>query len=92
MKTSTKAQDIFNRINNKTTKLDDLRVIAKEIKMDHESAMELWSTGEYLARALAILIMDKKLLSQELIDKLDEDIRNHIPEERNQLIDWPCSL
>ena len=32
--------------------------------------------------------MDKKLLSQELIDKLDLDIQTHMEEERNQLIDW----
>ena len=50
--------------------------------------MELWSTGEYLPRQLAILIMDPKLLSQEVVEKLDKDIRTHIPEERNQLIDW----
>jgi 3-methyladenine DNA glycosylase AlkD len=37
---------------------------------------------------LAILIMNNKLLSQEIIDKLDKDIQHHIPEERNQLIDW----
>jgi hypothetical protein len=32
--------------------------------------------------------MDKKLLSQELIDKLDKDMQDHVEEERNQLIDW----
>lgn len=88
MKLSSKAQNIFIQIDNKTAKLGDIRVIAKEIKKDHELALELWSTGKYLARQLAILIMDKKFLSQELIDKLDSDINNHKEEERNQLIDW----
>ena len=69
-------------------KLGDLRIIAKDIKIDHQLAMELWSTGEYLPRQLAILIMDKKFLSQELIDKLDKDMQKHPEEERNQLIDW----
>ena len=50
--------------------------------------MDLWSTSQFLPRLLAILIMDKKLLSQEFIDKLDLDIQNHEFEERNQLIDW----
>jgi 3-methyladenine DNA glycosylase AlkD len=88
MKLSPKAEKIYAQINNKTIKLGDLRNIAKEIKKDHELAMELWSTGEYLPRQLAILIMDAKLLSQELIDKLDKDIQHHVIDERNQLIDW----
>ena len=88
MRLSTKAENIYSQINSKLTKLGDLRNIAKAIKKDHQLAMELWSTGEYLPRQLAILIMDAKLLSQELIDKLDQDIHTHKPEERTQLIDW----
>jgi 3-methyladenine DNA glycosylase AlkD len=88
MKLSPKAEKICSKISSKTTKLGDIRNIAKDIKMDHPLAMELWSTGEYLPRQLAILIMDKKLLSQEAIDKLDQDMQKHIPEERNQLMDW----
>nr|MBA3900605.1 DNA alkylation repair protein [Bacteroidota bacterium] len=88
MKFSPNAENIYAQINSKTTKLGDLRKIAKDIKKDHQLAMGLWSTAEFLPRQLAILIMDTKLLSQELIDKLDMDIQNHIMEERNQLIDW----
>ena len=88
MKLSSKTQNIYSQIDHKTTKLGDLRRIAKDIKKDHQSAMELWSTGEFLPRQLAILIMDKKLLSQELIDKLDRDIQKHNSDEKTQLIDW----
>ncbi|MCE7995668.1 MAG: DNA alkylation repair protein [Roseivirga sp.] len=88
MKLSSRARDIHSQINQDTTKLGDLRKIAKTIKKDHELAMELWQTGEYFPRQLANLIMDKRLLSQELIDQLDKDIQEHEPEERNQLIDW----
>jgi len=87
MQISLKAKEILSQID-QNTKLGDLREIAKDIKKDHELAMELWSSGQYLARQLAILIMDKKLLTQELIDKLDEDISRHKRDERNQLIDW----
>ncbi len=87
MKLSSKAENIFNLINDKT-KLGDLRKIANDIKNDHDLAMELWETGKYLARQLAILIMDKKHLSQKLIDKLAKDIKRHKEDERNQLIDW----
>jgi 3-methyladenine DNA glycosylase AlkD len=65
-----------------------LRKIAKEIKVNHELAMELWATSEFLPRLLASLIMDKKLLTQEFINTLDMDIQKHELEERNQLIDW----
>lgn len=87
MKLSSKAEKILNQIDDKT-KLGDLRKFATDIKKDHDLAMELWSTGKYLARQLAILIMDKKHLSQEFIDKLDKDIKQHKENERNQLIDW----
>ena len=88
MKLSTNAESITTQISDGNTKLGDLRKIASEIKKDHELAMELWSTGKYLARQLAILLMDKKLLSQEVIDKLDNDINQHHEEEKLQLITW----
>jgi 3-methyladenine DNA glycosylase AlkD len=87
MKRSSKAANILGQINTKT-KLGDLRKIAKDIKKDHELAMELWSTGKFLPRQLAILIMDNKLVSQDLIDKIDQDMQTHPLDERNQLMDW----
>ena len=84
---STKALSIYSKIN-ENTKLGDLRKIAKEIKIDHKLSLELWSTGEFLPRQLAILIMDKKQLNQESINKLDQDIQKHDFNERNHLIDW----
>lgn len=86
MKLSSKGENILSQIDEKT-RLGDLRKIANEIKRDHDLSMELWATGKYLCRQLAILIMDKKHLSQELIDKLDKDIKRHKEDERNQLID-----
>lgn len=87
MELSSKAENILNQIDDKT-KLGDLRKIAKDIKKDHDLALELWATEKYLARQLAILIMDKKHLSQAFIDKLDKDIKRHKEDDRNQLIDW----
>ncbi|WP_020616181.1 DNA alkylation repair protein [Paenibacillus daejeonensis] len=80
-------ENILAQINS-NTKLGDLRKIAKDIKKDHKLAMELWSTKEYLPRLLAILIMDKKLLSQEVLNKLDQDMQTHPFDERNYLMDW----
>src|SRR5690606_33314714 len=82
-----KADSILLQINSKT-KLGDLRKIAKDIKKDHELAMELWSSGEFLPRLLAILIMDKKLLTSDVLNELDKDMQTHKLEERNNLMDW----
>jgi 3-methyladenine DNA glycosylase AlkD len=88
MKLSTKAENILKQISDKNTKLGDLRKIAKEIKKDHLLAIELWSAEHFFARQLAILIMDKNLLNQEVIDQLDNDIQKHELDERNHLMDW----
>lgn len=88
MKISTKAEKILTQISETNTKLGDLRAIAKVIKKDHELAMELWETEHFFARQLSILIMDKKLLSEEMIDNLVSDINRHNEDEKLQLIDW----
>ena len=88
MKSGSKAEAIYNQISDTNTKLGDLRKIAKEIKKDHSLATELWATGNFMARQLAILIMDAKMLSQEVIDQLDRDILSHDSDEQLQLIDW----
>ncbi len=88
MELSLRAKDIIAQINEGTTKLGDLRKVANDIKKDHELALELWSTGQFLPRQLAIFIMDSKQLSQQFIDKLDYDIEQHDENERLQLVDW----
>ena len=87
MKLSPKVDGIYSQLN-PSTKLGDLRKIAEKIKKDHHLALDLWYTGEYLPRQLAILIMDKKLLTPEVVYKLGMDIQCHNFEERNQLADW----
>src|SRR5690606_21871231 len=87
MKLSSKAEEILSQINS-DTKLGDLRKIAKEIKKDHELAMELWSSEKYLPRLLAVLIMDKKLLTEDVLNALDKDMQTHTVDERNNLMDW----
>ena len=88
MTLSPKAEKILEQIGDKNTKLGDLRTIAKAIKKDHHLAMELWSTDLFFARQLAILIIDKQLLSEEVIDNLVADINQHNENERLPLIDW----
>ena len=62
--------------------------MAKEIGKDHALAVELWSSGRFLPRQLAILVMDKKELSQAVIDELVEEMQAHPLSERVQLMDW----
>lgn len=87
IQTSEKAETIFRQIDD-NTKLGDLRKIVKEIKVDHELAMELWSSGKFLPRLLSILIIDKKLLSEEVLDELVDDMQIHTYDESNNLMDW----
>lgn len=88
MKLSPKAENILSQISDKNTKLGDLRKLAADIKRDHTLAMELWSTKYFFARQLAILIMDKKVLTEVMIDNLTIDISQHNENEKLQLIDW----
>ncbi len=84
---SPRASSLFNQVEDATT-LGALRALAKEIKTDHDLAMELWSSEAMPARQLAILIMDKKRMSQELVDALDRDVQVHEPDDRLRLFDW----
>lgn len=87
MTPSPRAIQILSQIQN-STKLGDIRKIAQEIKKDHTLAMELWSTCKFFPRQLAVLIMDKKLLTQDVLDDFAEDLEVHAADERNQITDW----
>lgn len=51
-------------------KMGDIRTVAKEAKTDHALALELWDTGNFEARLLAILLMKPKALSAEQVDAM----------------------
>lgn len=88
MDLSRRAQIILAKLQDHNTKLGDIRIIAKDLKKDHELAMELWSSNFFFAQQLAILIMDKKYLSEDVIDKLINDMNRHSEKEKLQLVDW----
>lgn len=48
----------------------DVRKLAKEIKTNHELALELWETGNIDARFLAILLIKPKSLAAEELDEM----------------------
>lgn len=51
-------------------KLGDLRVIAKQLKTNHELALQLWETGNVEAQLLATLIIQPKSLTTDDLDRL----------------------
>ncbi len=63
-------------------KMGDLRVLAKEIKTNHELAKQLWETGNIDAQLLALLICQPKRFTVEELDAMAPEIR--IP----QVADW----
>lgn len=69
-------------------KYGDIKKLAKEIKRNHELALVLWETGGYYERLLAIMIMDRKELTYNVIEKMAEDMMKHEVIERNQMSDW----
>jgi 3-methyladenine DNA glycosylase AlkD len=85
---SARAKKLVAEITRGNVKLGDLKARGKEIKKDHDLAMELWSTGDYYPRLLATLIFDSKLLSEKVIDQLAAEMLRHDAEQRNQLADW----
>ena len=88
MALSARAKKLVAELTKGNLKLSDLKKRGAEIKKDHDLAMELWSTGEYYPRLLATLILDKKLLAENVIDQLASDMLRHDAEERTQLVDW----
>ena len=63
-------------------KLGDIRLVAKTIKGDHALALDLWKTGNFDARLLAILLMKPKALS---LGELDVLVRSN---SATQISDW----
>lgn len=50
--------------------LGEIRKVAREIKSNHELALELWATGNIDARLLAILLLKPKLLTATELDTM----------------------
>ncbi|GLQ09960.1 hypothetical protein GCM10007913_18920 [Devosia yakushimensis] len=62
--------------------LSQLRALAKRLKIQHELALELWSTGDTAARLLATLVCRPKLFSADELDRMVREIGSP------KLLDW----
>ena len=88
MPLSAKAQAIADQIDPLNPRMGEVKKLAAKVKMDHELAKELWSTGVYGLRMFAALIMDKAQLSQAVIDGLAEDLGEMDADHRNRVSEW----
>lgn len=79
---------VLETVNQDSTKMGDLKKLAKEIKKDHTLAMALWETGQYYPRLLAVLIIDRKFIDEAFIDKIAADLLNHEEDEWKHILDW----
>ena len=82
------SKDLISQLSADAIKMGDIKKKAKEIKRDHELAMELWDSGEFHPRMLAVLIMDKRELTQDVMVRLADDLSKNEADERVQIADW----
>ena len=88
MSSNITATSLLTQLSGDNIKMGDIKKLAKEIKMDHALAMELWASGKYHPRMLAVLIMDKKLLTQKVIEGLAQDLAKHNTDEQGRISEW----
>ena len=81
-------KDLLARLSSDTIKCGEIKKIAREIERDHDLAMELWESGEFHPRMLAVLILDKKLLDQDFLNRLAADLEGGDADEWPQIADW----
>lgn len=83
-----KPETLLAQLSADNIKLGDIKKIAKEIKKDHDLAMELWASEKRYPRMLAVLILDKNQLTQEVLNQMVADLQSHEVDERVQIADW----
>lgn len=80
-------KEIYSLVS-KYNKLGELKSLAKELKINHPLAEELWNITELYPRLLSVLIMDLKLLNQGYLELLVNDLEIHSVRDKNQILDW----
>lgn len=88
MTISPEAQNIIDRFDPENPRMGALKKCAAEIGTDHALAMELWHAGGDTARLIAVLLMDKTLLDQMLIETLAADLEQMGDANRNRNSEW----
>lgn len=79
---------VIDIVSRDDVKRGELKKLAKDIKVNHALALELWDHKSINARLLATLIFDKKHINQDFINKLTIDLEDHNLEERTTITEW----
>lgn len=86
MTAATKA--LLAQLNADNVKLGDIKKLAQEIKKDHALAVDLWASGQFHPRMLAVLVLDKNELTETVIDQMIADMESQTVDEQLQITDW----
>ncbi|WP_323761035.1 DNA alkylation repair protein [Maricaulis sp.] len=85
---TSRAEALIAELSAPPVRMGEIKKRAKTIKTDHELAQQLWASGVFPARMLAVLILDRKRLDQAAIDALISDMSDHVEKERSHLSEW----
>lgn len=80
--------DLISKLDRENPRMGEVKKLAASIKKNHNLALELWAKGDFLSRLVSVLIMDKALISQELVEALVEDMAKHPKAARDRLSEW----
>jgi 3-methyladenine DNA glycosylase AlkD len=80
--------DIRQVIDGESTRMAEIRDLAKRLGNDHGLAMRLWPEDRVNAKLLAILVMEKKQITVEALDRLIADIETLDRDAQDKLCDW----
>lgn len=83
-----KATQLMDQLNRESIPMGDIKAMAKVIKKDHALALDLWSTGQYYPRLLAVLILDKKELTQPFIESMINDLASNSEKDALRISEW----
>lgn len=85
---SDKATHYLEKLDVDEIPMGKVKAMAKEVKKDHDLALDLWSTGKYYPRLFAVLIMDKNHLDQDIIEALMADLSIHSEKDALRISEW----
>ncbi|MDG1430497.1 MAG: DNA alkylation repair protein, partial [Paracoccaceae bacterium] len=80
--------DLISKFDPENPRMGEIKKLATSIKKNHDLALELWASGDYVPRLVAVLIMDKVQLDLTTIETLAADLGSMSEANRNRLSEW----
>lgn len=85
---SDKAKTLQDILNSQPVAMGKIKKMAKGIKTDHTLGEELWDTKGYPERLLAVLIFDKKLITEDVLVQLIIDLSDNTEVDALRISEW----